>query len=113
MLNAIDSVTEQKTQDNKMFGDLFWSMVQELSKKPLVRVGLSTHSEEHCARIIKFYLVTHMHFYAKVFEAAKGPECASKGSKEEGKVALEAFSLKWRLVEINKTEYEKKYRLLF
>lgn len=62
LLSGIEQVIEENTEAKQVFGDLFWSILEDLSKKSLVQVGCDVHSEEFSARVIKSYLVTRMYF---------------------------------------------------
>lgn len=72
MLSAIESIIEQQTKSNNVFGDLFSTILEKLSENTLSRVRCPLHFEELSAHIMKLYLVTRMHFYARFLEQRQG-----------------------------------------
>lgn len=61
----MEPVIEKETKTGKVFGSLFWSIVDMLSNRSLVQLGSHVHSEEFTVKIIKFYLIMRMHFYSR------------------------------------------------
>lgn len=86
MLNDIERVIEKRTAKKEVFGDLFWVVVDELSQNALVRVGCSAHFEELSARILKFYLVTRMHFYTKFLHQHENASIQVKAARKRAKL---------------------------
>lgn len=86
MLSGIERVIEKRTNGNKVFGDLFWTIMGELSGCSLTRVGCTEHFEELSARIIKFYLTTRMHFYSKFLRQQRDSSVPVKAARKRAKL---------------------------
>lgn len=87
LLTRIEKAIAVRTKSNVVFGDLFWCTVEDLTKGgSLVEVGCSSHSEELSARILKFYLVTRMHFYAKFVRQHKDTSVQVKVARKRAKL---------------------------
>lgn len=65
LLTVVEAVVQEETKTGKVFGNLFWCIVDVVSKRKLVSLGCGLHTEEFTAQIIKFYLVMRMHFYSR------------------------------------------------
>lgn len=86
MLSGIECIIERQTKSNKVFGDLFWTILGELSENTLSRVGCPMHFQELSARIIQFYLATRMHFYARFLEQRRGSSLEVKAARKRAKL---------------------------
>ncbi|KAH6920747.1 hypothetical protein HPB50_028265 [Hyalomma asiaticum] len=86
VLSSIEHVIQRSTKDNKVFGDLFWSIMEELSECVLTRVGCTEHFEVLSARIIKFYLTTRMHFYSRFIRQQQDSSVPVKSARKRAKL---------------------------
>ncbi|KAL3242036.1 hypothetical protein MRX96_021568 [Rhipicephalus microplus] len=86
LLSGIEQVIEENTEVKQVFGDLFWSILEDLSKKSLVRVGCDVHSEEFSARVIKSYLVTRMYFYSRFLQRERALNVQVKSARKRAKL---------------------------
>lgn len=86
LVDGIERVIEKKTEKKEAFGDLFWDILEELSQNTLVRVGCSVHFEELSARVLKFYLVTRMHFYTKFLHQQENASIQVKAARKRAKL---------------------------
>lgn len=86
MLSSIEHVIQRSTKDNKVFGDLFWNIMEELSECVLTRVGCTEHFEVLSARIIKFYLTTRMHFYSRFIRQQQDSSVPVKSARKRAKL---------------------------
>ncbi|KAH8038615.1 hypothetical protein HPB51_002739 [Rhipicephalus microplus] len=83
----VESAITERTRDNVVFGDLFWCIVKDLTQgHSLAQVGCGVHSEELSARIMKFYLVTRMHFYARFLQQHKDTSVQVKVARKRAKL---------------------------
>lgn len=65
LLAGIESVVESETKGERVFGNLFWSIVDILTSHALPQLGCSLHFEQFTVQVIKFYLIMRMHFYTR------------------------------------------------
>lgn len=87
LLTDVESAITERTRDNVVFGDLFWCIVKDLTQgHSLAQVGCGVHSEELSARIMKFYLVTRMHFYARFLRQHKDTSVQVKVARKRAKL---------------------------
>ncbi|KAH8031901.1 hypothetical protein HPB51_021543 [Rhipicephalus microplus] len=87
LLTDVESAITERTRDNVVFGDLFWCIVKDLTQgHSLAQVGCGVHSEELSARIIKFYLVTRMHFYARFLRQHKDTSVQVKVARKRARL---------------------------
>lgn len=68
------------------FGDLFWDVLDALIKKGTNTVGCPEHAEKLTAELIHFYLLTRMHFFARL--KCQENDSAVRAQRERKKAKL-------------------------
>lgn len=88
LFTCISSVehTIRQVCKEETFGDLFWDVLDALIKKGTNIVGCPEHAEKFTAELIHFYLVTHMHFFARL--KCQENDSAVRAQRERKKAKL-------------------------
>lgn len=63
-ISTIEKTVSQASEP-ATFGDLFWKVLDSLIENGTNTVGCSQHCSEFTGKVIHFYLVTRMHFFAR------------------------------------------------
>lgn len=87
LLTRIKSAVSERTKSNVVLRDLFWSIVEDLTKgSTLVEVGCSIHSEDLSPRIVKFYFIICKHFYERFLWKHKDTSVQIKVARKRAKI---------------------------
>ncbi|KAH9379295.1 hypothetical protein HPB48_006995 [Haemaphysalis longicornis] len=89
LFTCISSVehTIRQVCKGETFGDLFWDVLDALIKKGTNIVGCPEHAEKFTAELIHFYLVTRMHFFARL-KCRQENDSAVRAQRERKKAKL-------------------------
>lgn len=80
-----------KELDKKVFGDMFWHVLDVICESSIEPLGCKEHCHEFTVRIVKFYLVTRMHFHSRAVTK-------NLAVSEKAKHARKKTKLLWRLL---------------
>lgn len=64
-LKLIECIVHAGLEKKKVLGDMFWHILDSFAKSSVEPLGCRAHCDEFTVRVIKFYLVTRMHFHSR------------------------------------------------
>lgn len=84
-ISTIEKTVSQESEQ-ATFGDVFWRVLDSLIENGTNTVGCSQHCSEFTGKVIHFYLVTRMHFFAR--KKCQENDSAVKAQRERKKAKL-------------------------
>uniref|UniRef100_L7M2V9 Transposable element P transposase-like RNase H C-terminal domain-containing protein n=1 Tax=Rhipicephalus pulchellus TaxID=72859 RepID=L7M2V9_RHIPC len=64
-IKKVEHIIRQTLDSHPVFGDLFWTILEQLEEAALPVVGCAVHFQEVPAEVIKFYVIMRLHFYPR------------------------------------------------
>lgn len=84
-VSTVEHIIKQASKTDT-FGNLFWEVLDALTKKGTNSVGCPQHADQFTAELIHFYLVTRMHFFARA--KCQENDSAVRAQRERKKAKL-------------------------